>query len=735
MKQKLSGLFIGLLLGLSVGMQALAFAPPVQPSPELKPEKYEERAAHIAAEILSRHHYKPMPIDAALSGQIFDRYLKSLDGEKLFFLQSDIDRLSVNRERMGEVLLREDLRPPFEIFNLYKQRAVERLSDARALLKVPFDFSVHETLMLERSKQPWPQTEAEAKDLWRKRVKNDWLSLKLGGKDDKSIAELLDKRYDNMQKRINKINNADAFQAFMNAYTMSIEPHTNYMGIRAAEEFNIAMRLSLTGIGAVLSQVDDYTTIRELVAGGPAQLSGKLKVGDRIVAVGQGPQEPLVDIMGWRQDDAVELIRGKTDSVVRLEILPAEAGLDGPHKVVSLVRKPISLKEQAAKSSIQSVKDGATTHRIGVISLPSFYEDFAGRSTGNKDFKSASRDVEKLLEDLKKAGVDSVLVDLRDNGGGSLSEAIQLTGLFIGSGPVVQQRNAQGAVWVESSKRAKPVWEGPLGVLINRGSASASEIFAAAIQDYGRGLIMGEPSYGKGTVQTMINLDQIARNPKPQFGELKMTVAQFFRVNGGTTQLKGVDPDIRFPGFFEDGESGESSADNALPWSQIEQAKYTPSNSVRALLPQLAARHDVRDASSKEFKYLQEDIAEYKLQRKKGEVSLNEAERRAERQARTALLAARKTEGSTVKSTGAKASANNAQTAALEVDDGLEPEERGLPPADDQAQAQKDNKDAKDAKDILLQEAAHILGDAVSLANSKSRVAANDASYNRLKAK
>ncbi len=714
MKQKI----LGLALCLLASVQVVAFAPPALPSTELKPEKYEERAAHVAAEILSRHHYKPVQIDKAMSGQIFDRYLKSLDGDKQFFVQSDIDRLSVDRERVGEMIFREDLTTPFAIFNLYKRRAVERLSYARSLLQGPFDFTVQESLKLERGKLAWPQSEAEVQELWRKRVKNDWLGLKLASKDDKDIRQVLDKRYDSTIKRINKINNTDAFETFMNAYTMTIEPHTNYMGIRSAEEFNISMRLSLIGIGAVLSQTDDYTTIRELVVGGPAGLSGKLKVGDRIVGVAQG-DAPLVDIVGWRQDDAVQLIRGALDTVVRLEILPAEAGLDGPHKIVTLVRKPINLKEQAAKSTIQSIKDGATTRRIGVISLPSFYEDFAGRSAGTKDFKSASRDVERLLTDLKKAKVDSVLVDLRGNGGGSLSEAIELTGLFIGTGPVLQQRNAQGKVWVDSAKRAKPLWDGPLGVLINRGSASASEIFAAAIQDYGRGLIMGEPSFGKGTVQTIVDLDQVVRNGKPQFGGLKMTVAQFFRINGGTTQLRGVTPDIRFPGYFDDGEFGESSADNALPWSHIGQAEYSPLEGIHTLLPQLSARHDVRGNNDTAFKFLREDIAEYRLQRKKAEISLNEADRRRERDVRTAMLAARKT---------LDGKSGGAATAIANADVAVETEDSSLP------QDTAEDKASKKSKDILLMEAAHILSDAVGIASSP-RMAANDAMANVRKVK
>lgn len=713
MKQKILGLLLCLLASTPSG----AFAPSSPPT-ELKPEKYEAQAAHLAAEILARHHYKPVQIDKAMSGQIFDRYLKSLDGEKLFLTQSDVDRFAASRDRVGEMLFREDLTVPFAMFNLYKTRAVERLGYARSLLQTQFDFTAQESMKLERSKQAWPQSETEVREAWRKRVKNDWLNLKLAGKDDKDIPAVLDKRYENTIKRINKINNTDAFETFMNAYTMSIEPHTNYLGIRAAEEFNISMRLSLIGIGAVLGQTDDYTTIRELVAGGPARLSGKLKVGDRIVGVAQG-NEAMVDIVGWRQDDAVQLIRGALDTVVRLEILPAEAGLDGPHKTVMLVRKPINLKEQAAKSSIQTIKDGNTTRRIGVISLPSFYEDFAGRSAGTKDYKSASRDVEKLLIDLKKSKVDSVLVDLRGNSGGSLAEAIELTGLFIGDGPVLQQRNAQGKVWVDSSKRGKPLWEGPLGVLINRGSASASEIFAAAIQDYGRGLILGEPSFGKGTVQTVIDLDQMVRNGKPQLGGLKMTVAQFFRINGGTTQLRGVTPDIRFPGYFDDGEFGESSTDNALPWSRIGQADYAQQQNLLTILPQLSAKHDLRGNTDKAFKYLQEDIAEYRLQRKKTEISLNETVRREERAARAAVLAARKTPAPKTDNKGAE---------ATDGDDALGPPDDGLP-----ADA-TDDKTAKKPKDILLQEAAHILSDAIGLASSP-RMAANDATTNVRKVK
>ena len=688
--------------------------------PELKPVPQEAHAAYLSAELLARYHYKGMPLDNALSEKIFDRYLKALDPEKLFFVQADIDRLSAYRTTLGDAILKEDLSAPFAIFNLYEQRAAERFAYARVLLKKGFDFQKVESYQYARDKAAWPATDADMRDLWRKRVKNDWLRLKLAGKDDKSIVEILDKRYDNFLKRIGRVKSADAFQAYMNAYTMAIDPHTNYMGPRAAEDFDISMRLSLVGIGAVLAQLDDYVTIRELVPGGPAGLSGQLKAGDRIVGVAQAKGGAMTDILGWRLDDAVALIRGKADSVVVLDVIPADAGPDGKHKLVSLVRKKISLDEQAAKVSVRSVVDGNTTRRVGVITLPSFYEDFAARQKGVKDYKSAARDVARLLDGLKKEKVDSVLIDLRNNGGGSLAEAVELTGLFIDKGPVVQQRNASGAISVESDTQAGVAWDGPLGVLINRSSASASEIFAAAIQDYGRGLIIGEPSFGKGTVQTMVDLDRVAKNSKPQFGELKMTIAQFFRINGGTTQLRGVKPDIRFPELADTDLFGESSFDNALPWTQIKAADYTPEGDVKSVLPPLLALHEARVKKDKDFQYLEQDIAESRLERKKNLVSLNEAERRKQRDAQEARVASRESRADA--GSGAKAIALAGEPAPgiayAPPDDGLQVNERNLTKELAAEKAQRN------AKDVLLDEAVHILSDEVGMLKSDSRLAA-----------
>jgi carboxyl-terminal processing protease len=700
---------IWLVLTLATAMRvATADSEVAYPAP-LKPQLQEAKAAHLAAEILSRYHYKPIALDDALSTKMFDQYLEALDAEKLYFLESDVDHLGVDRARLDDAILTEDLRAPFAIFNLYERRLAERMAHSRSLLRGEFDFKRDETLQLDRKDQPWPATEAQLHELWRKTVKNDWLRLKLAGQDDAQIAKVLDKRYDNVAKRIGKINSTDAFQAFMNAYTTAIDPHTNYLGPRAAEDFDIAMRLSLVGIGAVLIDIDGYATIRELVAGGPASLSGQLKVGDRIVGVAQGAAGAMEDVVGWRLDDTVALIRGAMESTVRLDILPVDNGPDATNKTVVLIRKTITMQDSAAKAKVFSVTQGVSKRLIGVITLPSFYEDIDAARKGDKAYRSATRDVEGLLANLKAQKVDGLIVDLRGNGGGSLREAVTLTGLFVGKVPVVQTRSANGDVSVGRNVDTGVAWDGPLGVLINRGSASASEIFAAAIQDYGRGLIIGEPSFGKGTVQTVANLDQLVKNPRPTYGELKMTIAQFFRVNGGATQLRGVTPDIGFLPTTDDAPFGESSFGNALPWTRIEPADYSPVGDQKAQLPALLASHKRRVQRDPDFQSLLEDVARVQELRRKNVISLNERVRRQERVAQAKRLSLRlAAEGAT---------ATQAGTNAL-ADDGLLFNERQLGPdiAAEKARAA--------IKDVILNEAASILSDSVTLKQGNTGAAA-----------
>ncbi|HEY0180632.1 MAG TPA: carboxy terminal-processing peptidase [Dokdonella sp.] len=744
---------------LTVALTALVGSVFAKPTPDagtplLKATPSQAEAAIWATRFLTRFHYKPTPLDDAMSAQIFDRYLDALDGDRLFFLQSDVDRFAGYRDKLDDAIYDKDLGVPFAIFNLYEQRVGERVTYARALLAKGFDFSVDETYQYEREKAPWAKSEAEVDDLWRKRVKNDWLRLKLAGKADKDIRDTLDKRYGNYLDRVRQLNGEDVFQTFMNAYASSIEPHTNYLGPRASENFDISMKLSLVGIGAVLQRDDDYTAIREIVPGGPAALSGKLKVGDRIVGVGQGDHGPITDVIGWRLDDVVDKIRGAKDTVVRLEILPADAGPDGKHLTLALTRKKVSIEEQAAKKSVIDVKDGDRTRHVGVISLPTFYQDFDARRRGDKDYKSATRDVERLLGELKRDKVDGVIVDLRNNGGGSLAEATDLTGLFIDKGPVVQVRNAGGQVEAEEDTTPGMAWDGPLAVLVNRASASASEIFAAAIQDYGRGVIIGEPTFGKGTVQNLVDLDDVAHNEKPTFGEVKMTIAQFFRINGGSTQLRGVTPDIDFPLTVDAKDFGESSYDNALPWTSIAPADYQPVADLKPILPMLAERHGARTAKNAEWQNFEAELADLRKLREQKTISLNEQVRRkerdeqeAKRKQRDAVTAdstptpaatpnadpAADTDRKIATDAGAKPNAGAAPAAAPPKrtgdgedglqDDGLQPDERSL------SSDLKREKEAKDKRDVVLDEAAHVLTDEVDLIRTDTKLAARVLPY------
>jgi carboxyl-terminal processing protease len=720
-----------------VALAGPAFA---KPTPEaagpllVKPTPSEGEAAVWASRFLTKFHYKPMALDDAMSAEIFKRYLDSLDSDRLFFTEADIDRFGEYRTKLDDAIYEQDLTAPFAIFNLYEQRVGERVAYARGLLPKGFDFTKDESYQFDREKAPWAKTETELDDLWRKRIKNDWLRLKLAGKADKDIRETLDKRYANYLDRVHQLNSEDVFQTFMNAYAMSIEPHTNYLGPRASENFDIAMKLSLEGIGAVLQRDEDYTAIREIVPGGPAALSDKLKVGDRVVGVGQGEHGAIVDVVGWRLDDVVDKIRGAKDTVVRLEILPADAGPDGKHYTLALTRKKVSIEEQAAKKAVIEVKAGDHVRHIGVISLPTFYQDFDARRRGDPDYKSATRDVERLLGELKKDKVDGVIVDLRNNGGGSLAEATDLTGLFIDKGPVVQVRSASGQVEEEEDPHPGMAWDGPLAVLVNRASASASEIFAAAIQDYGRGVIIGEPTFGKGTVQNLVDLDELARNEKPEYGEVKMTIAQFFRVNGGSTQLRGVTPDISFPLTVDASEFGESSYDNALPWTSIAPAKYQPVADLKPVVPTLVERHDARTAENAEWQNLAAEIADARALRSQKNVSLNEDARRKQRDEEEAKRKARESASATpasdpagktqqkimqdAKNVAPTKPSGDAAVAASPSDDGLQPDERDI-----RADLKREEA-AKQKRDVVLDEAAHILADEISLIRTDTKLAA-----------
>lgn len=685
---------------------ALALGGPLPAKPktvslaELTPTPSQAEAAHWVSKYLTRLHYASKPLDDAMSRGILKGYLDALDSEKVFFLKADIDTFErLYATSLDDAIERRQLDPVYDIYKRYLQRLRERTDHARALLKQGFDFNVDEDYRYDRKDVAWAASRSDLDEHWRQRVKNDWLRLKLAKREDDKIAETLDKRYQDYLLRVEQLDRQDVFQTFLNAYAMAIEPHTNYLGPRASENFQISMRLSLEGIGAVLQREGEFVVIRSVVEGGPAAMGGKVKVGDRIVAVGQAKDKQLTDVVGWRLEDVVDLIRGPKDTLVKLEILAAESGIGGKTQHIEIVRDKVKLEEQAAQKRIIDSEG----RKVGVIELPAFYLDFAARARGDADFRSSTRDVRKLIRELKTEDVDGLLIDLRNNGGGSLTEATELTGLFIDQGPVVQVRDGHGRVQVEEDTARGVAWDGPLAVMVNRASASASEIFAAAIQDYGRGIVIGEPTFGKGTVQQLVDLDYIANKSKPELGQLKLTMAQFFRVDGGSTQHKGVVPDLGFPVTLDAADYGESTYDNALPWTRIGAAGYAPVGDFARLLPLLASRHESRIQGDAEFGFLLEDIAQYKASRERKSVSLNYAERDAERKADEARIAAR-----------AKARGEAGVEASKALDDGLNPGERGVA-----AEADED----KDKPDVLLTEGAHVLADAIQLMADNPRIA------------
>ncbi len=613
-----------LAAALLIGGGVLA-KPSVVSVDDLRANEQQRQTALIITQVMEKFHYRKPNLDDAMSAAVFDRYLESLDANRSFFSAQDIAKFERYRDKLDDSLRRGKLDPAYRIFRRFRELVEERVDYALELLDAnAFDFERDERYMFDRTDADWLPDRAALDDVWRKRIKNDILSLRLAGKDDAEINKTLKRRYEGIARRVTQMEPEDVFQAFVNSFTLSVEPHTSYMSPRLSENFDIGMRLSLQGIGAVLRNDNEFTEIQSTVPGGPAERSGELKGGDRIVGVAQGGDGTMEDVVGWRLQDVVDLIRGPKDSVVRLNVLPKSQGVGGRTREVTLVRDEIRLEDKAAKSEIIEAGGGM---RLGVIEIPAFYRDFGAQAAGLEDFRSTTRDVRLLLDELQAENVDGVIIDLRRNGGGSLSEATELTGLFIEKGPVVQVRDASGKVEVERDPDPTQVYAGPLAVLVDRNSASASEIFAGAIQDYRRGLIIGEPTFGKGTVQTLVDLGRFLRS-REDIGRLRLTMAQFFRVEGGSTQHRGVTPDIVFPTAKGATDHGERALENALPWAAIKPAAHDRlgDTSVSAL----RAASERRMASNPGFQFLlaeEDDLIE--LEQRKT-VSLRESVRRAE---------------------------------------------------------------------------------------------------------
>ena len=604
-------------------------------SDNLAPLPRHEKVGQLVTEFIQKSHYQHTAVNDDLSSNVLDRYIEALDNNRMYLIHSDVQNFEKYRYRLDNMVRSEPLHPIFDMFSVYRTRVRERLGFALQLLETEPDFSLDEHYVFDRENLPWATSNEELDEIWRKRVKNDALNLTLTEKEWPEIREILDKRYSRFMKRMDQINSDDVFETFMNAFAHTLDPHSNYLSPRNSEEYRIQMSLSYFGIGASLQTEDDYVTVINIIPGGPAAIDGLLQPKDKITAVGEGEDGVMIDVIGWRLDDVVQLIRGPVDTVVKLQILPAGTIPGSEEKTISLTRNQVRLEEQAAKSEIISIQRYGRDWSIGVIEIPSFYRDYQALSSGDKDYASTTKDVKRLIGELDQQGVDGLIIDLRNNGGGHLTEATALSGLFIDNGPVVQLRNANGRISRLDDPDPVPrvSYNGPLAVLVNRYSASASEIFAAAIQDYRRGVIIGQQTFGKGTVQNLYSLDQYVRRPDDQgLGQLTLTIGKYYRVTGESTQHRGVNPDIALPSTIDKSVIGESVRDSALPWDTIRTTKFRPGDPLDSTIDSLTASHLSRSREDPDFQYLLDGIRDVEEVRARTTTSLSIEKRRFERE-------------------------------------------------------------------------------------------------------
>lgn len=654
---------------------------------QLSPLKEQIKTEKEIFKHLRRDHYRKIEIDDKLSSIILDKYLSDLDPFRNFFLASDIMEFETYRFGLDDALKKGELAPAFKIYNRYQLRLIERLVYLTNRLSLDIkniNFDLDDSFETDRDNSPWPGSRRELENLWEKGLKNDILNLILDEKPIDEVKELLLKRYRNQLSRVGQTKSEDVFQQYMNSFAKTFDPHTQYFSPRTSENFNINMSLSLEGIGAMLTTENEFTKIVRLIPAGPADKAGELKPDDRIIGVGQGADEEIVDVVGWRLDDVVALIRGPKESNVRLKIIPADAVDDHQTKVIQITRNTVRLEEQAAKSELIELKKDDAIYRLGVITIPTFYLDIQALRKGKPDFKSTTRDVMRLLAELNKERVDGIIIDIRDNGGGSLQEADTLTGLFIKHGPVVQIKYANQKVDRLYDRDPRIFYSGPLAVVVNRLSASASEIFAGAIQDYGRGIIIGEDTFGKGTVQTLVGLDR---------GQLKMTSAKFYRISGASTQHKGITPDILYPSLYDKEKIGESSLEEALAWDTIYEVPHQTYPELSQLIPKLNERHIDRIKDDADYAYLQAMIEYLDTLRDKTQISLNKHKREEEHK--------------------------QAQKTRLDLENKRR-KARDLPPLKDLDEMEKDKDKEEDKKaqdDPVIIESGNILVDLMTISN------------------
>jgi carboxyl-terminal processing protease len=656
-------------------------------------------------ETLEQRHYAKIKYNDEMSSQHLDSYIDNLDGGKMFFLAADVAGFEKYRTDLDDQIHEGQLEAGYQIFNLFHERMETRLEQVIATLPAAvekMDFTIDEFYPLDVDDRSWAVNDVELDERWRIHLKNQILSLRLADKDEAELASTIAKRYSNQLRRVKQYNSQDVFQIYANALTELYDPHTNYLSPRRSENFNINMSLSLEGIGAVLQIEDDYTKVARLVAKGPADKQGELKPSDKIVGVGQGESGDIEDVIGWRLDEVVELIRGPKDSTVRLEVIPAKSKASDVRKIITIVRNKVKLEEQSAQKEILTVptpEGGEKT--VGVIDIPAFYIDFEAMRRGDKDYKSTTRDVKKLLDELVEEGVDGIVVDLRNNGGGSLQEANELTGLFIEYGPTVQIRHSSSRVWRDGKRLRSSYYEGPLVVLINRLSASASEIFAGAIQDYQRGIIVGDQSFGKGTVQTLVPLTE---------GQLKITESKFYRISGESTQHRGVVPDVTFPSLYDAQEIGESALDHALNWDKINSVRHHRYNDLSQSVPTLDRQYGERSSLNPDFVYLKDQVNLVQESREVKALPLNE-------KARIAMRENQEEKALVIENKRRKAKGEELLTSLDEEEEEQEDADTEGATDEEVASSDVDADDAEEDKepDVLLTEAGNVLIDALLL--------------------
>jgi carboxyl-terminal processing protease len=592
----------------------------------LAPEPIHTQTMLDVVTSLQQGHYNRIDIDDQLSEAVLDQYLATLDPERSHFLASDIQQFEQWRHLLDDQILQGETEAAFEIFNRYQERRLQRLNYMISTLEDEsntWDFNRDDVLDSDRSEAEWIKTDAELQQLWRKQLKSSLLSLKLADKTTEEAQEVLLRRYQNQKQRTDQAKSDDVFESFVNALTHEFDPHTQYFSPQGSENFQINMSLSLEGIGAVLQSENDQTKVVRLVPAGPADKTGQLKPADIIVGVGQGEDGAIEDVVGMRLDDVVSKIRGPKGTLVRLEVIPADAVDRQARKVIRIERNKVKLEEQAARKRVLELNRDGKEFKLGVIEIPTFYIDFEALQKGDPDYKSTTRDVEKLINELREEDIDGLIVDLRNNGGGSLREANELVGLFIQRGPTVQIRDASGRVDILGDFDPKVAWGGPMAVIVNRLSASASEIFAGAIQDYNRGILIGNRTFGKGTVQTLQPIEH---------GQVKLTHAKFYRISGDSTQHRGVEPDIRLPSLYTVEDIGESALDKALPWDQVRPVRHGRFPSLSPFMQQLLERHQARTETDPDFIFMRKQVEHLEKQKKITHISLNQDTLQQERE-------------------------------------------------------------------------------------------------------